>query len=76
MGELKRITEDFDQRRGQNAEVHLSEDDLRRRMEVLERDIRESWESHKRHHRIMHGVEIQDNGLRMVLLWLLRRGIL
>lgn len=54
----------------------VSEDELRDQLRTLERNIRESWEKHKQHHAIMHGTEIKDNGLEMVLLWMLRGGLI
>ena len=70
MGEVERLYKYFE---GGDS---VSEDDLKRRLEVVERDIRESWGSYKRYQWNMHGQKVEDNGLRMVLLWLLRRGII
>ena len=54
----------------------VSEDQLKERLQILERDVRRSWETYKNYQEIMHGERVQDNGLRMVLLWMLRKGIL
>lgn len=54
----------------------LSEEDVKVRLEELKREIRQDWESYKRYHSIMHDNRIKDNGLSMVLVYLLKRGIL
>ena len=70
MGQVENLNRYF------NGIDSVSEDELKRRLDALEREIRGSWEKHKRHHAIHHGEDIQDNGFRMVLLWLLREGII
>ena len=69
MGKVEELNRYF------NGVDSLSEDELKRRLDALECDIRESWGSYKRYQWNMHGQKVEDNGLRMVLLWLLRQGL-
>ena len=54
----------------------LSEEEIKVRLEELKRDIRQDWESYKRYHSIMHDNTIKDNGLSMVLVYLIKKGVL
>jgi predicted neutral ceramidase superfamily lipid hydrolase len=53
-------------------------DDLRlsQDLDKIERDIRRSWERYKMQRACMHGVEVKDTALKMVLLWMLEKGII
>ena len=50
--------------------------ELSQKLQDTEADIRRTWDAFKDSVRILHGVELKDNGVRMVLLWLIRKGVL
>ena len=54
----------------------LSEDQLKNNLDTIERDIRRSWDNYKRYQWNMHGVEVRDSSLSMLLLWLIRKKII
>ena len=54
----------------------LSEDDVMRRLEDVRRDIKREWREFKRYQQIMRGRRLKDNGIDMLLVFLIKRGIL
>jgi len=68
MGLVEKLSEQCQQCR------EPSEEELSKSLNVLKRSIRESWKRYKIHRRVMHGEEVRDNPLDMLLLYLIRKG--
>ena len=54
----------------------ISDYDLSRKLDILKRDIRRDWQSYKRERSILHGEEVKDNGLDMLIVFLIKRGFM
>ena len=75
MGEVERLTDYFD--KGNKKDL-LGRDDaeaITKRLPEVEQEIRQTWERYKTHMLIRHGIRLEDNGLRMILVWLMSKGV-
>ena len=68
MGEVERYQN--------NINGTLSDKEIQNRLGELKRDILRVWKNQKRYQRTMHGEEIKDNWIDIVLLYLIKKRIL
>lgn len=54
----------------------LQEEKMKTRLKDLKRDIQREWFIYRNHEEILHDCEIKDNGLNMILVYLLKKGVL
>ncbi len=70
MGHLEQLQKSF------NHHSDLRDHELTQKLDDLKREMRSDWADYKRSRLMLHGEEVKDNGMNMLLTFLIKRGIL
>ena len=68
MGLVEKLTAEY--------EGILAEQEVKERLQKLRREVIQDWKAFKRYHTIMHGSEIKDSLLDVILVHLIKKGVL
>ena len=69
MGNVERLHKYF------NHQDPISDGEVGRRLDDIKQEIRREWESYKLSRLMLHGEEVKDNALEMLLIYFIRKGL-
>ena len=69
MGELERLNRYFI-----NRHEPVKDSEIRDRLDEIKSQMARDWQDYKRSRLILHGEEVKDNGLDMLIVYLIKRG--